>query len=376
MSFLWYILSLFGCQQTSSLPNDSDLNRDTESTSMDVEEDLQDSALIDDLIEEPTTITYQLAVVGDVMMDSHIARYIQSHGVDYPWEDVQTFLTDATFAIANLETSVSTRGESTKPERFGFRSHPDTLQGLVNAGIDIVSTANNHILDYGPDAHLDTLEHLESYNIHQMGSGETISQAEAPVMMVHQGQNLCFIGYSDILPKRSWEAKEDRQGVASLKPPHLPRVYQKIESLKSDGTCDQLFMNIHWGYEYSDYYSKKQRRLARSFIDHGVDGIIGHHPHVLQGMELYKGKPILYSLGNFVFLVGSKEARNTGVFLLDFEDGNFTGGKIVPIRIYKCKANLIEIDSSRAEDIFTKLNKLSKRNGIQVDLEGNITLHP
>ena len=371
------LMLVLACKQTPHQPTNSVLSgkiTPIELIKHDVQDTCEHAPIPEVLQKERIPTISKIAFVGDIMMDSFIANYIKSRGVDYPWEDAHHILQDATLTIGNLETSVSTQGASTKPERFGFRSHPDTLQGLVNAGFDIVSTANNHVLDFGPDAHLDTLKYLDAYNIQHMGSGENIEKAEAPIQIEHEGKKLCFIAYSDIIPKENWEATERGQGVASLKEPHLERIYSHIRRLKAEALCDQLFMNIHWGYEYKDHPSEKQVNLAHSFIDHGVDAIIGHHPHVLQGMELYKGKPILYSLGNFVFLVGDKEAMNTGIFVLNFEDGVFVGGKLVPFRIYACKANKLDINSSRARHIFHRMDQLSKNRGIRIDKEGYISL--
>ena len=100
--------------------------------------------------QEPQEIV--IAFMGDVMMDSYIGDYIRERGVDYPWEDVADITREADLAVINLETSVSTRGSTKKPEGYGFRSNPDSLQGLVNSGIDLVSLANNHTLDFGEDA--------------------------------------------------------------------------------------------------------------------------------------------------------------------------------------------------------------------------------
>ena len=312
----------------------------------------------------------QIAVVGDIMMDKYIANYIAEHGVDYPWSQVQHVLQNATIAMANLETSISTRGKSTKVERFGFRSHPDTLQGVVNAGFDVVTTANNHILDYGLQAHIDTLHHLETYDLLHTGSGRDIAEAEAPAIVNQNGQKICITGYSQIIPKQHWQATEQRQGLASITPPHQKRAFANVAKLKSTNLCDLVLVNIHWGYEYKDYPSKAQKQLAHSLIDHGADAIIGHHPHVLQGIEVYKEKPILYSLGNFVFLLGSKEASNSGIFLLNFTDGKFTDGKVVPTFINRCRANLLQAKSTRGQKIFQRIKRLSYNKGVQITKQG------
>ena len=312
----------------------------------------------------------QIALVGDIMMDKYIANYIDKHGVDYPWSQVKPILSKANLAMANLETSISTRGETTKAERFGFRSHPDTLQGVVNAGFDVVTTANNHILDYGPQAHLDTLRHLETNNILHTGSGEDINAAEAPAVMEHDGQKICSVGYSQIIPKKNWQATTARQGFASITIPYQERAFANIKKLKAQSVCDLILVNVHWGYEYKDYPTKAQKKLAYDLVDHGADAVIGHHPHVLQGIELYNGKPILYSLGNFVFLLGSKEASNSGVFLLNFTDGVFTDGQIVPTFIHKCRANLLQVKSARGQQILQRIRRLSYKKGFTITKQG------
>lgn len=261
-------------------------------------------------LEEPKEVV--ISFMGDVMMDSFIGDYIRNYGVDYPWTDVSSITRESDLAVINLETSVSTRGSTKKPEGYGFRSHPDTLQGLVNGGIDLVSLANNHSLDFGEEAFYDTLESLNHYGIEYVGGGKDKNEAEGLKIIEKNGIKMGFLAYTAIIPWSSWEAGEDKPGAAVLKPEYEKIILENIS--KASKECDILTVLPHWGVEYATTPSEKLRELAHAMIDAGADIIVGHHPHVLQGIEFYKDKPILYSIGNFVFLKNDDLCGRTGIF--------------------------------------------------------------
>ncbi len=312
--------------------------------------------------------TLEIDVIGDVMMDSHIADYIRTYGAEYPWTDVAPILKQADLAVANLETSVSTRGATKKPEGFGFRSDPSTLQGLEFGSIDLVSLANNHSLDYGEDALVDTMKHLDDRGIRHAGAGKNLEEAEQMITMERNGLTIGFLSYTSIIPWKSWIAGKDSPGLAALTKESEERLLDNIG--KSSDKCDLLIVLLHWGREYHDQPESWQRTFARQMVDHGADAVIGTHPHVLQGIELYKNKPILYSIGNFIFLKKDDHAGETAVFRLTFNREGFQQGTVLPVYIQYCKANLLKPDDPLSQNIMRNLTRLSEDMGTAISEDG------
>lgn len=176
------VLILIVCLLTSCFPETPDGNQTGNDTPSDPPGEKPAP------VTEESTVWVDLYFVGDVMMADAIGDYIESYGADYPWTDVAPVFKKAHIVVANLETSVSTRGTTKKPEGYGFRSHPDTLAGLKNSGISMVSLANNHTLDFGPDALEDTLRWLDRYGISHAGAGANLGKALKPAVLEINGE--------------------------------------------------------------------------------------------------------------------------------------------------------------------------------------------
>ena len=334
----------------------------SENISSEIEESVHDEQEIDMVKEEiKEEIQYEdidLSFLGDVMTDSYIGEYIDSYGVDYPFEDIRDILTDDDVTIANFESSISLRGETLKPKGYGFRSKPYTLEGLVNNGIDTVSLANNHIFDFGEAAFIDTIDSLNEYGIRHVGAGDNINQAEKPLIIEKDNYTIGIIAYNSIIPWESWKATDDVAGTAWFTKDYNDKIIENIINTKEE--CDLVFVVLHWGVEYSSEPEDWQIELAHKMIDSGADGVIGHHPHVLQAIEIYNDKPILYSIGNFVFLKKDEDAGRTGIFQLKYNGESFIQGQYHPVYLKYCKANLLPVDSEMGEDYIEHLTDLSE----------------
>ncbi len=311
-----------------------------------------------------------LCFAGDVMMDSYFEDYISNFGVDYSWTSVAAIFQEADIAAINLETCVSERGQTLKREGYGFRSQPYTLEGLVNAGIDLVNLANNHTYDYGEAAFLDTLEHLEGNSIIYSGGGMNIEEAFKVKVLEKNNLKVGFLSFSEVRSSAVYKAGEDKPGIAYFNQDDNKILLDTVTKSKEE--CDILIIMLHWGVEYAYEPSGHQVELAHRIIEAGADGIVGHHPHVLQGIEIYKGKPILYSVGNFLFLKKNEEAGKTAVFELEFGENNFRGGSFYPVHIDNCKAQLLENSDPMKREIIEKLMERSQRFGTDINTEGNI----
>ncbi|HBC94428.1 MAG TPA: hypothetical protein DCZ10_16390 [Pelotomaculum sp.] len=213
----------------------------------------------------------------------------------------------ADITMVNLENAITDRGYKA-PKQFNFRMPPKYTQVLLNGGIDIVNLANNHVWDYGTIGLQDTIAYLDTAGIEHVGAGESIDAAAAPAIIEVKGKRIGFLGFY-------FNEGNVEEGVAALR--------QK---------SDVVVVNFHWGTERSNYPDGYQVALAHRAIDAGADLVIGHHPHVLQGMERYKGGVIAYSLGNFVFGGNSRRQHDTVVFQLLIR-GREKIPAIIPVRI-------------------------------------------
>jgi poly-gamma-glutamate capsule biosynthesis protein CapA/YwtB (metallophosphatase superfamily) len=237
-----------------------------------------------------------IAFAGDVMMEGSIEKAMKSFGINYPFLQVQKELEEVDFAIVNLETAVTKKGRP-YDKQFNFRTGPDSLVALKQAGFNMVSLANNHTMDYGEEGLLDTIDYLDEIGLAYVGAGRNEDEAYAEQIIEKKGKKIAILGFSRVLPSGTWYATQTKPGIASGY--QVDRMVQIIEATKKN--VDYLFVFMHWGVERQQIPEPYQFSDARAMIDAGADGVIGAHPHVIQGLDYYKGKPIAYSLGNFLF---------------------------------------------------------------------------
>lgn len=234
----------------------------------------------------------KMIACGDTGPVRSLEKIVIEKGSFHVLGDIESILNGADFAFANLEAVFSTNGEPLNRVPV-FRLNPDAFEIIKDANIKVVSLANNHMFDYGPDAFADTLTILEDNQITHFGAGLTIEQALEPAVVTLKGIKIGFLGFRDKEHK-----KMDNNGVIT---PQINNdiVIENIEKLKA--LVDVLVLSLHFGWEYQFYPSPKDVALCRTFIDNGVDIILGHHPHYPQGVEKYKNGLISYSLGNFIW---------------------------------------------------------------------------
>lgn len=234
-----------------------------------------------------------LIFVGDVMLDDGPGRLIAAGGD--PLAQVAPLLAEADYRIANLECSVSTRGQGLPGKPYAFRASPDALR-VMQGRFDAVAVANNHSGDFGPEAFVDTIEHAGRAGIRAFGGGRDLREAHAPLWINRNGLKIAVLAYNEYKP-RSFEAGARRPGVAWSED---SEVVSDIRAARKAG-AHVVIPFMHWGWEGRHTPSLRQRTLARRMIDAGASLVVGGHPHVIQDAELYRGKLIVHSLGNFVF---------------------------------------------------------------------------
>ncbi len=316
---------------------------------------------------EKSSVTISLA--GDVLLGSWIGKHMETHGVDYPWESVSKVFLDSDLSLVNLECSVGTVGEAQDKE-FTYRANPKALQGLVNAGIKGVSIGNNHTLDFGRECFVQTLDNLEKHNIKYTGGGRDINAAFEPAIWEINGIKIGFLGFSRVTPHVDWYATEKRAGTVNGYDGNSKNMIKAVQQAKEKENVDFLIVSFHWGIQLADYPRDNDVAIAKELIDNGADCIMGHHPHVLQGIEFYKDRPIVYSLGNFIF--GSKNERTsqTMIFNMEINKDGIINTSIIPGMIKSGKPVISEGEDK--EKIINLINKLSSDWGTKVSDNGNI----
>ncbi len=235
----------------------------------------------------------RLVFAGDIMLDDGPGRTIAAGGD--PLAPFAARLRDADFTIGNLECPIATGGRALANKIYTFRAHPRVLP-LLKGRFDALAVANNHSGDYGRAAFVETLEHLERAGIPYVGGGRDLAAAHAPLWVERGGLRIAILAYNEFKP-RSFEAGPDWPGVAWSED---SRVIGEIRAARAAG-ADLVIPFMHWGWEREAAPGERQRQLARAMIDAGADVVVGGHPHVTQGAEYYRGRLIVYSLGNFVF---------------------------------------------------------------------------
>ena len=294
----------------------------------------------------------RLSFAGDAMFDWSVKQTVKQKGADYPFIHIKPELANSDLNVVNLETSITTRGNK-QEKQYTFRSDPEALTGLKNAGFQLVSLANNHSLDFGQPGFTDTIAHLKQYSLDYVGGGLTKAEAYSARTYWMKGKTVKILAFSRVLPDYSWVATDTKSGLASGYDINL--IENTIQMEKAD--ADLLFVFIHWGVEKNRSPEPFQREWARKMIESGADGVIGSHPHVLQGFEYYQGKPIAYSLGNFLFPNYIKgNAAQTGILHLDITNGKIAMS-FVPFRIFQDQ--IVKQTEIEKERVWKELQGLS-----------------
>ncbi|HKA86028.1 MAG TPA: CapA family protein [Haliangiales bacterium] len=236
-----------------------------------------------------------VGLTGDVMLGRGVNDAIAARGYAYPWGDVRPLLLGTDLNLVNLETTI-TAGTRAVPKTFNYKAAPDKVQSLVDARIDVVNVANNHILDFSEEGMVETLAVLDRAGIRHVGAGPTQADARRPVIVTRRGVTLGIIGLTDNEP--GWEAAEQRAGTNYIEVGDVRRLEEQVAALRD--RVDILIVTIHWGPNMRERPTQRFRDLARAAVDKGVDVFHGHSAHVFQGIEAYRGKLILYDTGDFV----------------------------------------------------------------------------
>jgi poly-gamma-glutamate capsule biosynthesis protein CapA/YwtB (metallophosphatase superfamily) len=279
---------------------------------------------------ESTNTAFTIAAVGDINCGGRVGTIIAGSGVDYPFKNVAGILSSVDIAVGNLECALSSRGKAVSGKEFTFRGVPECGPALRRAGFDALSIANNHSKDFGAEALEDTAEILEQSGIIFAGAGSNSTASYQPkISRIRETETaFAFVAFSDVVPP-GFAATKNAVGVASAR--NDSKMLGAIEDVKAK--AEFIIVSVHWGKELSTIPSARQTALAHRLIDLGADLVVGHHPHVVQGFEVYKGKLIAYSLGNFVFSPGNNLGRQSALLTAIIKDNKITAAHVYPVYI-------------------------------------------
>lgn len=236
---------------------------------------------------------------GDVLLsDYHLSLYDNNSSINaIVGTPLLEYMRSGDIFMVNQEFPFSNRGVQHKDKQYTFRINPSRVNILNELGIDIVTLANNHVLDYGEEALLDTIDTLNKGEIKLVGAGANIDSAKESVVYELGNKKIAYLAASRVIPVPEWNATNTKPGLLTTYDSTV--LLEEIRQAKTSN--DYVVVYVHWGIEREEYPEEYQRNLGRQYIDAGADLVIGSHPHVLQGIEYYKGKPIVYSLGNYIF---------------------------------------------------------------------------
>jgi poly-gamma-glutamate synthesis protein (capsule biosynthesis protein) len=250
----------------------------------------------------PSDSVVHLTAVGDIMLDRSLGGAIAGGNLAYPFEDVVHVLNTADITVGNMESSLGDIGEPA-PKSYTFRAPPGAAQSLALAGFDVVSLANNHGMDYGAEVLLQGIDLLRQANVAPIGAGANAAEAHAPHFEEVNGLRLAFLGYVHVpvegataFDVETWNATETTPGLAWAYP---EQITADVSAARTQ--ADLVIVILHSGFEYVEAPSAPQIAASYAAIDAGAALVIGHHAHILQGIEFYKEGVIVYGLGNFAF---------------------------------------------------------------------------
>lgn len=302
---------------------------------------------------------WTLTAVGDIQLSRQVATKINQNGPDFPFDKIKDTIIGSDIIFGNLESPFTTKEANTNPSTMIFGAEIKTTTGLKNAGFNLVNLANNHFSNQGQSGIDLTFKTLTDNNIDYFGAGTNFDNAHKPLIKEVNDIKIAFLGYTDkdVLPANSIP-NTDTPGVAVM-----DITQAKIDIVQAKSEADMVIISMHSGTEYTPNPNQKQIEFAHAAVDNGADLVLGHHPHVVQAIEEYKGKKIFYSLGNFIFdQAWSKETQEGLMVKLTFANTSITNTELMPIKIDNwCQPRLLETTEPAYTDILDRISTASNK---------------
>lgn len=332
--------------------------------------------------------SYMKSAIGYVEIAERVNGPIQKPvDFSYIWGDAIEELERLTpdMRMINLETSVTKSDDYWKGKGINYRMHPKNIPCLTAAGINYCSLANNHVLDWGYSGLKETLETLKKVDVKFSGAGLNLKEAETPAVMEVKGKGRVIVFSFGTVTSGipfSWAARKDRPGVfllEDLSDKTVKYIQEKVNGIKRQR--DIVIASIHWGANWGYTIPHKQRTFARKLIDNaGVDIIHGHSSHHVKGMEVYKGRLILYGCGDFLNDyegIGGGEDFRPDLTLMYFVSVDPSTGKLVHLQMTPIKIKRFKLNRASREDalwLWERLNREGIEFGTRMELKEDNTL--
>lgn len=274
----------------------------------------------------PNSAIPQILFTGDVMLGRHVETLMDRYGGQYPFEKISNVLGQYTTVI-NLEGPIPYEHTKTPDFTTSFSFKSDYTNFLAMNGVDFATLANNHTFDKGVDNFENTKNVMFQSGVPTFGHPREIGK-ESFLVFGSGDKKTYFVGFNDAVSEYFDPSK----------------AVELVKALRSVGDKNLIFVYIHWGNEYQLTSSKKQQALAHALIDNGADAVIGHHPHVVQEVEMYEGKPIFYSLGNLIFDQYFSKDTQEGLMVLAETEPDLIKYSLLPVDIIKSQPALKSVE--------------------------------
>ncbi len=289
---------------------------------------------------------------GDIYLSDVVVNAYKGKGIEAIVEKgLLSEMQGADLTMSNQEFAFSTGGTAAEDKQYTFRVNPDYITAFQDMGIDIVTLANNHTMDFGLTALEDSFDTLNGAGIDYVGAGSNLSDARKIHYSENQGKTIAFLAASRVIPVYEWNAAENKAGLFTTYDPTL-----LLEDIKTASeNSDYVVVYLHWGIERAELPKDYQHSLAKQYIDAGADLVIGSHPHVLQGVEYYKGKPIVYSLGNYIFY---SNIQRTAVLKITLDEDMNTKLQLLPAKAENAMTKLLS-DTEEISQFYKYMESIS-----------------
>ncbi len=325
--------------------------------------------------EIPTTTTtlppaLTVSAGGDVMGDRKVGTFLDKNGGAAAFEAVKPYFDGSHIGFVNLEGPISDTGVRNTAKEYTFRSRVALLDGLTSAGINVVSLANNHSLDYRWQALSDCISRLAAAGVKHAGAGGSFDEASSPAILDTPAGKVAVLAVSQITA--SFAATSSRAGTYYVSSNSASYKGLLAKVTETSQQADFVIVSLHWGVEYKTGANSQQIGLAHALIDAGADLVLGHHPHVVQGLEVYKDRLIVYSMGDFVF---DHYSRITGeAFVLQVSlprDGSAPYGTLIPVYLTDSHGIPEVVTGKDAKRILDRMTTLSAKLGLELTRDGD-----
>lgn len=334
---------------------------ETEEEKNPVSEELEE--VQEEIPEEEPSKEITMVFSGDILLSSYVLNNYENSGINgVISEELLGEMQNADLTMVNEEFPFSTRGTQAQDKQFTFRVDPSYVKILQEMGIDVVTLANNHALDYGTQALSDSFQTLDDAGIAYVGAGDSRERAAEAYITELGGKTFGFLAASRVIPEVSWNIDNQQPGMLCTY--DSTALCEAIKKAKEN--CDYVAVYVHWGIERENMPEDYQRQLGKAYIDAGADIVIGAHPHVLQGIEYYNGKPIVYSLGNYIF---NQSIEKTMLLKVTVSPENETTLQMIPA--YASGAKTQKMDAGSGAELYRFMEEISF--GVSVTEDGIIT---